>query len=265
MRAGSRGHGKDPAKGDKGLEDYNIYHMKTGEWLLNAVLASVCIFAVSYIFYRNVLISILLSITAIAYPGIKTREIIKKRKYELNMQFKDMLYSLASSLTAGKSMEMAFRDCLRDLEIIYPDPDAFVIREVGYIIRKIELNETLESALFDFASRAHTEDVENFADVVHICKRTGGNLIEVIKNTSVIINDKIEIRQEIDTMLAQRKLEHRILNVLPIVLVLILSLTAKDYMEPVFNTTGGKMVMLLATAMLAGAYFISRGIMDIRV
>jgi tight adherence protein B len=257
------GNGFD--KKEKKLEDYDAYNMKTGEKLLYIILAASFIFAIAYVFYRNIPFSVLLSIAAIGYPKLKTEDIIKKRKYELNIQFKDMLYSLSSSLTVGKSMETAFKDCLKDLEILYPDSDAFIISEVNYIIRKIELNETLESALSDFASRAHIEDVENFADVVYTCKRTGGNLIEVIKNTSNIINDKIEIKQEIDTILAQRKLEHRILNVLPVILVLLLSITAKDYMEPVFKTMPGRMVMSLTAAMLAFAYFISKRIMDIKI
>lgn len=251
-------------KGNK-LYDYNVYNMRMHEKFLYIIAAASFIFAIACIFYRNITLSALLSVIGIAYPWFKTKDIIRKRKDELNIQFKDMLYSLSSSLTIGKSIETAFKDCLKDLAILYPDPQAFIISEVNYIIRKIELNETLESALSDFASRAHIEDVDNFVDVIYTCKRTGGNLIEVIKNTSNIINDKIEIKQEIGTILAQRKLEHRILNILPVILVLLLSITAKDYMEPVFKTLPGRIVMSLTVAILAIAYFISKKIMDIKI
>jgi len=45
----------------------------------------------------------------------------EKRKSELNLQFKDLLYSISASLTAGKSVETAFKEALNDLCILYPD------------------------------------------------------------------------------------------------------------------------------------------------
>lgn len=187
------------------------------------------------------------------------------RKNELNIQFKDMLYSLSSSLSAGKSIELAFKDVLKDLSIMYPDPDASIIKEAGYIARKIDMNETVESALCDFARRAHSEDIDSFVDVFRTCKRMGGNMVEIIRNTSNIINDKIEIKQEINTILAERRFEQKVLNVLPILLILLLSLSAGDYMYPVFNTGTGRAVMSVAIILLIGAYFISKKITDIDV
>ncbi|MFZ5988479.1 MAG: type II secretion system F family protein [Bacillota bacterium] len=245
--------------------DYNVYIMSLKEKILYTLLAACVIFGVAFVFYQNWIISALVSPIALFYPRIKTGDIVEKRKNELNIQFKDMLYSLSSSLTAGKSVETAFRDVLKDLEIIYPDPNTDIIREVEYIIRKIEMNETVESALEDFAKRSHLEDIENFVDVFYTSKRTGGNIIEIIKNSSNIISDKIEIKQEIHTMLAQRKFEQKVLNVLPILLILFLAVSSGDYMYPVFHTVLGRIIMTVSIILLAIAYFISKKIMNIKV
>lgn len=256
---------KIPTDNDGNLPDYSYYSMTLKERVFYTLIAAVFIYSTAFVFYRSLVFSLLLCPAALVYPRVKTKELIKKRKTELNIQFKDMLYSLSSSLSAGKSMELAFRNVLKDLSILYPDPCTSIVREVGYMIRRLGMNETIEAVLSEFAGRAHIEDVDSFVDVLHTCKRTGGNMIEIIRNTSNVINDKIEIRQEIDTMLAERKFERKVLNVLPILMLILLSVSAGDYMYPVFHTAAGRVVITAAIVLLTAAYFIARKIMEIEV
>lgn len=250
---------------DKGPIDYNIYLMTIKEKIFYIVIAAAAIYIIGFIFYRNHIISAVLASLAVLYPRFRTKEIIKKRKNELNLQFKEALYALSSSLAAGKSIEMAFRDSLKDLIILYPVQDAYIIREFQYIIIRLEMNETIEDALMNFAQRADLEDISNFVDVFVTSKRTGGNIVEIIKNTSKVIADKIHIKNDIETILAEKKLEQKLLNVIPIVLILVLSLNAADYMEPVFNTTFGRAMMTVSIILLGAAFAISKKIMDIEV
>jgi len=247
------------------LTDYDTYNMSLKERALYISLAATVIFFIGFLFYRSVILSAMLCPLAFIYPRFKARDIILKRKNELNVQFKDMLYSLSSSVSAGKSVESAFSDVIKDLNIIYPAGDAHIIKEVQYIIRRLQMNETVEEALADFAERSHLEDIQNFADVFQTCKRTGGNIVEVIRNTTNVINDKIEIKQEIDTLLAEKRLEQKALNVIPVIMVGLLSFSASDYMAPIFETLQGRIAMTVALGLLFAAYFISRKVMDIKV
>ncbi len=247
------------------MTDFDSYTMSLKEKILYTTIASVVIFGIAYIFYRSVLLSCLLVPLALFYPGIKTKDIIKRRKKELNIQFKDMLYSLSSSLSAGRTVESGFREALKDLSVLYPEPSTFILIEVRRILSMLETNETLEHALSDFASRAKLEDVDNFVDVFNISKRSGGNISEVIKNTSAIISDRIEVGQEVDTMLAERRFEQKVLNVVPIFLILVLSASAPDYLSPVFNTAVGRLTMTASLVLLAAAWFISGKLNDIRL
>ncbi len=87
-------------------------------------------------------------------PDIRTEQIIRKRKNQLTLQFKDM-YSLSSALSVGKSVETGLKDSLTDLRVIYPDPQTDILVELEYIIRGISMNNTVESMLQKFAERAH--------------------------------------------------------------------------------------------------------------
>ena len=242
---------------DSRLIDYDIYVMTHREKLLYTLLAAVVIFVVGMIFYQRPILALLLSLFSLKFPKIRTAQIIRKRKQTLNTQFKDMLYALSSSMSAGRSLEMAFQDALRDLEVIYPDPETPIMQETTYILRCISMNMTVEDAISQFAARAHIEDIQNFADVIRICKRSGGNLIEVIRSTSQMITDKIETKNEIETVITAKKFESRIMTCTPIVMVAVLSAASPDYMKPV--------VMTVAIVLFVVSFFIGEKIMEIEV
>lgn len=250
---------------EDGLTDYNVYVMSKTERLMYIILAAICIFIVGMIFYHNIIISGLLSLYSLKFPKMRTKQIIDKRKRELNMQFKDMLYALSSSMIAGKSIEMSFREALKDLAVIYPDPNTAIMQEIQYIVRCLEMNETVEHVLEQFAERAHLEDITNFADIFRISKRAGGNLVEVIRSTSNIIGDKIETKNDIETAITAKKFETRVLSLMPIAMVAILTISSPGFMEKVFTTIPGHFAMTFAVILFIISYFVAEKIMRIEV
>lgn len=259
--------GKEPevVEREDGLIDYDVYVMSREEKIINIIIAAVVIFAIGYMCYHNIILSVILALVSLKWPKMRVQQKIKKRKSDLSVQFKDMLYSLSSSLSAGKSVETGLKECLQDLKIIYPDEEAYIIQEITYIVRGIEMNETIEDMFGQFAERAHNEDIENFVDIFRTCKRTGGDMVQVIKTTSQTIGEKIEIKQEINTMISGKKFEFKALMVMPIFLILLLSVSSADYMAPVFNTAIGHIVMTVAIALFAVAYVVGDRIMTIEV
>lgn len=254
-----------PQPREDGLTDYNHYFMTRKEKIFYIAAAAVVLFAVGYIFYHNFILAGLLALLSFKFPAIRTKQIIKKRKSELTNQFKDMLYALSSSLSAGRSVESGFKEAFNDMRIMYPDENTDIMCELEYIVRGLEMNETIEDMIDRFAQRAHIEDIDNFADIFRTCKRTGGDLVKVIRNTSQTIGEKIEVKQEIDTLISGKKFEFKILMVMPIALLVVLSVTTEDYMQPVFETIQGRIIMTIAIAVFGAAYFIGKKIMDIKV
>ena len=125
----------EPNEREDGLIDYDIYIMSKDEKIFNIAIAAVIIFAIGYMCYHNIILSVLLAVFSIKWPKMRVKQIIKKRNAELAIQFKDMLYSLSSSLSAGKSVETGLKECLQDLRIIYPDDETYIIQEISYIVR----------------------------------------------------------------------------------------------------------------------------------
>ena len=250
---------------EDGLIDYDIYIMSRREKILNILFAAIVLFAVGYIFYHNKYLSAILMLLAFKWPPIRTKQIIDNRKNQLTLQFKEMLYALSSALSVGKSVEVGLRDSLQDLRVIYPDPETPILVELEYILRGIGVNNTIEDMFSQFAERAHLEDIDNFVDIFITCKRTGGDLIEVMRSTSTSIGEKIEVKQEINMTISGKKYEFMVMMVIPVVMVLFLSVTSWDYMSPVFTNPAGIAAMTVAIAMFLFAYVVGSKIMRIEI
>jgi tight adherence protein B len=246
------------------IVDYDTYKMKSIEHALALLVAMLALFAIGTIFYRSFILALIITPLGLFYPKIRTKQIIRKRKTELRLQFKDALQSLSSSLHAGKSFELAMRNAIADLLIQY-EANAYIIKEFEIIVRKLESNETIEKAFEEFAKRSGIEEIQSFAEILETCKRTGGNLISAIKSSTDIISDKIEVLNDIGSILSEKKLEQNILSSMPILLILMLSTSARDFMQPVFTGITGRVVMTVSLTLFVIAYFISEKITNIEV
>lgn len=248
-----------------GMLDYRVYVLSPAQRVFYTSQATIFLFLLSLCFYHSILLSALTAGAAVFYPRLKARELLIKRKNILNQQFRDALYALASSVSAGRSVEGAFKDAAQELYLLYPDEDAYIVREFSAIAARIEMNETVEEALRDLARRSGLEDIRSFADVFAAGKRSGGDMVEIISNTSHVIGEKLRIKEEINTLLAQRKIEQKVMSAMPVLLVLLLTWSAGEYMAPVFETAFGRLVMTAAVILLFAAWYISKRIADIEV
>lgn len=73
------------------------------------------------------------------------------------------------------------------------------------MVQQIQIKIPAEQIFEDFAKRVRLEDVRNFANVFAAAKRSGGDMIAIIQNTVNQIGDKIDVRREIDTILAAKR------------------------------------------------------------
>ncbi|MDR6882304.1 type II secretion system F family protein [Bacillus sp. 3255] len=246
------------------LIDYNIYELSLSEKAVAVLMLAIPAFLVGYIFYKSFMLAGLFSCVGFLFPRFRRAQFIRQRKNKLYVQFKQALSCLSSSMTVGKSIETAFKDALEDLKILYPDASSLIVIEFSIICRRVENGEPIEAALKNFADRSHLEDVISFTDVLMTCKRTGGNLVEVMKRTAAVIAEKLEIAQDISVMIAQKRFESRVLVIAPIAIVAVLAFTSPDYMQPMYGGTG-VLIMTVCLVLLGGCFMLTQKIMQIQV
>lgn len=245
--------------------DYSVYVMTPQERLVYILLAAVVLFAVGYVFYRSVIVSLLFCLLAVKYPDLREKEIAEKRQRELTLQFKDMLYSLSSAVGAGSSVELALSIALEDMRKQYVDPKTSIIRELELMVSRVSFGLNIEDIFNDLARRSHIEDIQTFANIFDISKRTGGNMIRIIRQTTDVISQKIETTNEIQTSLSGRKMEQKVMTAMPIALVLFMTYTTDGFMEPLFTTLIGRVISTIGLACVIAGSLWSQKITNIQV
>ncbi|MDO4766389.1 MAG: type II secretion system F family protein [Eubacteriales bacterium] len=257
---------KQKAKREEEVEiDYSVYHLSVIERIRYSVMAGLFLFLVGYLFYRSIILSLILSLLGIFYPAIKRKQLIEKRKSKLQLEFKDALAVIYTSISAGTSPTNAIIGAKDELQRLYFEGEHDIIKEFERMRQKIQFNERVEDVLRNFSDRSGLEDVANFTDVFVMSMNTGGKQVEIIKSTINTIVEKIEIKREIETMVAEKKFEAKVMNAMPFLIMAGLSLSAGDYMEPLFTTLMGRIVITIVLVLLGVAYAVSQKIMRIEV
>lgn len=266
MRTGAfQGNGPAVHEANRGkLTDYQVYALSKRQKTVCVLAGGAVFFAVGYIFFHSVLLALLLSGGGVFAPKYWSRYLLRRRRENLSLHFKQALYSLSSSLAAGRSVENGFREAIDDLKLLYPDGDNDLIRELGIICARMEYGQPVEEALLDFSGRAAMEDISNFADVFTTCKRSGGDLVEIVRRTSAIISEKLEIGQEISVMIAQKRFEAKAMLVAPVLFLLFMEMTSPEYMQPLHQGLG-LVISAVALLLFAGCSWLMLKIIDIRV
>lgn len=244
-------------------QDYHVYHMKKPDYLLAYLIGFSLGAVVIVAFFRIVLLAVIIGvITAYMAPEYFGEYKRKQRQVQLRGQFRDLMESLAASYSAGKNTVDAFMDARQDMISIYGD-DADIVDELKIICTGLGNNINIEVLLQDFAKRSEVEDIQSFADVFEICNRRGGDLKRIVGETRDIINDKMEIEMEIETMLSGNKNEFYIMMVMPVVIVL--SLSSSGLMSAASNTFSSIVIKIVCLGIFGVAYVLGKKIIDIKI
>jgi len=250
---------------NNGLIIYSEYEMSLAEKITYFIIAFTIGSVVGYIFYFNIFVGIAIGVIAgVIYLPTKKKQIIDKRKVKLHLQFKDMLEALSTSIGSGKNIPDAFKSSYDDLKIQYTDED-FILIELTNILSGINNNINIEVLLVNFGERSGIDDILSFADVFDTCYRKGGNIKEVIKNTYDVINDKIEVAMEIDTVVTEKKTEHTVMTIMPVGLVTIMRVFGGGDTAKNFSSVMGIMANTIAIVIFVIAYFVGKKILDIKL
>ncbi|HEY3366953.1 MAG TPA: type II secretion system F family protein [Symbiobacteriaceae bacterium] len=212
------------------------------------------------------LVGLVLAAAAPLYPRWVERTLKAKRRELLSVQFGLALQAMAASLRAGASLKSAVERARNDLaRMLAGQPLTPMLTELDRVVRDMELGFSLEEALVRFRDRVHLEDVTDFVGAVLLCRVRGGNAAAVMASIAEIIEDKISVRQQIFTLTAGKRMEGNLITFAPPVMVALLSFTAPGYLTPLYTQFIGQIMLVVAVACLAAAYFIGRRLMEIEV
>lgn len=187
-----------------------------------------------------------------------------KKETEFQTQFLDSIQALSVALKTGYSVENAIAEAGKNMESQYTK-ESRIAKEYKRMTREIRMNQPAGTVMEAFSERVRQEDVEDFVSVFASAKKSGGDSIGIIRNAVDVITRKIDTEKEIDTILSAKKLEFKIMSVIPLFLILYMKLTFHSFFHVLYVCTAGRIVMSGCLILYLAAYFLGKRWTRIRV
>lgn len=252
------------ANNGKTLIDYEHYQFGQKEWFLHGLGAAGIVLFFAYFFYRSLIAAAALIPLGLFFLERKRKELGKKQKNELKIQFKEAVLSISAAMRAGYSAENAIKESYKDMARMFGE-NSLICKELRYMAGGMQNNIPIEKLLQDFGERSGIEEIKEFGEIFAISKKSGGNIGQIITETVDIISRKLEVDREIETLISAKKLEQNIMNVVPFFILLYVNATSKGFFDMLYHNVAGVVIMTIGIVVYAGAIFLEDKIMDIRL
>lgn len=223
------------------------------EMLTNLVMIELVVIIVGKLFYGSFIAGVIISPLSMLIYKERKKQIIQRKTRQLEIQFKDMLISVSDALKVGYSFENAIRECYRDMCSIY-GVDSVICGEIKIMISQIKLNIRTQEVVDNFAKRVDLKNAKLFSQIFQVAKSTGGNMTEIIKSVTDDIVLKETTRDEITASVTEKRMEQRIMSVIPIFIILYITITTPGFLDVMYASVLGKLIMTGCIAAYVMAY-----------
>jgi tight adherence protein B len=185
------------------------------------------------------------------------KKLVKQRKLFAE-QLADNLQVLASALRAGHSFVGA-------LAVVANDAAEPSRSEFQRVIGDEQLGVPIDQALHVVVERMESRELEQVALVAALQREAGGNTAEVLDRVTATIRERFELRRTVQTLTAQGRMSRWVLTLLPVFLLLAITLINPGYMQVMYDSSFGRVLLFLSAVSIASGSLVIKRIVNIRV
>ncbi|TIQ38104.1 MAG: type II secretion system F family protein [Mesorhizobium sp.] len=161
-------------------------------------------------------------------PLLVLRRARSRRILKFAQQLPDALDMIVRSLRAGHPASVAIGLVAREM----PDP---LGTEFGIVSDEITFGLSLEQAVRKLSERVGFEGLHLLSVSLSIQSKTGGNLTEILANLSRVLRERQKLKMKIRALSAEGRVSAWIISLFPVVMFLLLLITAPGYYGSVWN------------------------------
>lgn len=232
------------------------WEMPLGTFILGIVGVSCLVFAVTFALTRNPLLSFIGAVGVIAVLRTIARGRAQRESEVFERQLAEALGLAARSLRAGHPVLAAF-------QLIVDESEAPIRDTFGEIIQQQALGKSLEESIRTTAEASSSTDLKLFAASMIIQLQSGGNLADMMDRLDEVIRDRIKLHRKARVLTSQTKMSKDILIAIPLMLFAYLYFFKPGYLEPLYTTYPGKVMLVIAAACLITGTWIMNKIAEL--
>ena len=231
--------------------------LKPAEWLLLHAAVAMGAGFVGLILKGGALM-IILFLVGLVLPWFWLKRKHAKRLAAFNAQLAETLTLMAGGLSAGLSLPQAVDTVVREGH----QPMA---GELGRALIEQRLGIPLEETLDTVSERMESEDFGWVVMAIRIQREVGGNLAELLNTVSDTLRDREYLRRQVRVLSAEGRFSGYVLTALPIALFCYMLVFKGDFVEPLYTTGTGYLLLGVAVIMLVSGGFVMSRLTKIKV
>ncbi len=221
-------------------------------------------FMFGIVLFESIITGVIFSLIASPFVYIRYKKSLQKnRKEKLERQFCDILQLMSASLAAGSNIQNCFIEVTRGDVNISGNDYEIIRKEFENIQRLISLHISPQDAFYSFAKRTGSRDILSFSSALDTALCAGSNMVMLVRNTASSLRAKYDAEEEIKYILNLPKFNHRIMMVMPFVLIVMIKLLSPGYVSPLYNGKG-RIIMVIVAMILLLSWYIGEKISDIK-
>jgi tight adherence protein B len=181
----------------------------------------------------------------------------RRRVRAFEDQLPDLLITMAASLKAGHSFKQGIQSVVDEGQ----EPAA---KELRRVLTDTQLGRPMEAALQETADRIGSKNFSFVITAVNIQRQVGGSLAGLFDMVADTVRDRQQFARKIRSLTAMGRMAAYVLVGLPFFIALALTVLNRTYMEPLFNTHTGHMLIMAGLTMVAVGSLILKKIVSFK-
>ncbi|MFZ9479735.1 MAG: type II secretion system F family protein [Steroidobacteraceae bacterium] len=170
----------------------------------------------------------------------------------LERQLPEALDVMVRALQAGKPLPA----CWLEMSQVLEKPIAPLCHDI-YL--KMQYGGELDEVLREVSGRVPSEDVRFFFTALRIQTRSGGNLVQLLRDQSELIRDRLALRGRIQAISSESRMSAWIMGLMPFLVSLMMYALSPKTMSLLWTTPAGiRMIEFGLIMQLLGVAWISR-------
>jgi tight adherence protein B len=168
----------------------------------------------------------------------------KRRITAFEDQLPDLLITMAASLKAGHSFKQGIQSVVDEGQ----EPAA---KELRRVLTETQLGRPMEEALHETADRIGSKNFSFVITAVNIQRQVGGSLAGLFDMVADTVRQRQQFARKIRSLTAMGRASAYVLLGLPFFVAIAITLLNPTYMDPLYHSHNGHVLIVLGVVMMA--------------